>query len=113
MDSAGAKLSDYFTDLEGRGTQSPTNKHGSEDAVDKRSPKAIGLYPKALPESPFVRRNEKTSETGLGARPSPGIASGAQRSRLEGELPHEAEVIVNPIDWQCHQVINFLEEQGV
>ena len=107
MDSAGAKLSDYFTDLEGRGTQSPTNKHGSEETVDKRSPKAIGLYSKALPESPFARRNEKTSETGLGARPSPGIVPGPRRSRTEGELQHEAEVIVNPIDSQCHQVINL------
>ena len=26
MDSAGAKLSDYFTDMDGRGTKSPTNK---------------------------------------------------------------------------------------
>ena len=82
MEPSGGRLSDYFTAAGRRGVVPPNAKHGSEDEQDRRSPtiRGRGLYPKASPESPFVRRNEKPSETGE-SRPSP-----ARLSRVEGEI---------------------------
>ena len=114
MEPAGGRLSDYFTAAARRVVIPPNAKHGSEDEQDRRSPtiRGSGLYPKASPESPFVGRNEKPSETGE-SRPSP-----TRLSRVEGELQREAhireaEVEVNPMDWQLPHVINYFEEQGV
>ena len=75
-------LSDYFTAAGRRGVVPPNAKHGSEDELDRRSPtiRGRGLDPKASPETPFARRNEKPSETGE-SRPSP-----TRLSRVEGEL---------------------------
>ena len=114
MEPAGGRLSDYFTAAARRVVIPPNAKHGSEDEHDRRSPtiRGSGLYPKASPESPFMGRIEKPSETGE-SRPSQ-----TRLSRVEGELQRaahirEAEVEVNPMDWQLPHVINYFEEQGV
>ena len=88
MEPAGGRLSDYFTAAARRVVVPPNAKHGSEDEHDRRSPtiRGSGLYPKASPESPFMGRIEKPSETGE-SRPSQ-----TRLSRVEGELQRAAHI---------------------
>ena len=115
MESGGARLSDIIASYRRGAAASPGLRHGSEDRNDPRS-KSTRVSP---PECPQVRRNEKPSVTREFSRSFPSQQSQiedipSRQSQSEEEFQHiEAEIAINPTDWELPEVINYVEKQGV